>query len=214
MAKAVIFDKDGVVIDSGRLHYEKWKKTLANFDKKLKLDFYKKNIAGRSAPENIKRHFPDLSGEDIAKLLSEQIDFITTMFDTYVTLVPGVVSFLSELKKHNVKVAMATSSRIASTDIALDRFALRSFFQSIVTADDVQFAKPNPEIYLKAAERLGVKPGDCVVFEDSYLGVESAKKANMKVILVMTSHSRKDIPSVDMAIKDFTHINVSDVEMI
>lgn len=214
MAKIAIFDKDGVIINSGRLHYEKWKQTLAKYNKAIEYDFYKKHVAGRSAKDNIEKNFPSLSKEDVTHVLAEQVDFLNTMFDKYVTLVPGVVQFLKQLKAHRFIIGMATSSRIGSTNLMLDKFSLRSYFKTVVTAEDVSHGKPDPAIYLKVAKKLHVETKDCVVFEDSFFGVKAAKKAGMKVVLVMTSHTREEIPSVDMSIKDFTTINVKDVEMI
>ena len=136
------------------------------------------------------------------------------MFDRYVSLVPGILNFLKKLKEAKTPVALATSSRLESMDLVLDKFKLRSYFQIIINANQISRSKPDPEIYLKAANQLKINPKDCVVFEDSYSGVEAAKRAGMKVVLVMTSHTRKDIPAVDLAIKDFTKININDIRSL
>jgi|SRR3990167_7665589 len=212
MAKAVIFDKDGVIVETSRLHFEKWKKTFARYNKKLTREFHLKNLSGRSSRENIKTHLDSaVSNEDLSKILQEQIDFILAMYDKYVTVVPGFLDFLKKLKKNNIPTALATSSRKESSDFIIDRLKIRSYFRSIINGDNVINAKPDPEIYFKAAKNLHVKPYDCVVFEDSYSGVEAAKQAGMKVILVMTSHTQAEIPAVDLAIKDFTKICIREV---
>lgn len=215
MSKAAIFDKDGVIVHTTRLHFEKWKRTFSKYNKKLTRDFLLKNMAGRSAKENIKRHLDSsISDEDLTKILQEQLSFMLSMYDKYVTVVPGVIDFLKKLKDHNIPMALATSSRRESSDYVLDRLKIGTYFRSVINGDDVTHSKPHPEIYLTSARKLGVIPSSCVVFEDSISGVQAAKKAGMKVILVMTSHAQKEIPSVDMAIKDFRKINVSDVKML
>ena len=215
MAKAAIFDKDGVIVNSTRLHFEKWKRTFSKYNKILSQSFMLKNMAGRSARENIKLHLdPLISSEDLSKVLEEQLKFMFEMFHKYVILVPGILNFLKNLKKNRIPAALATSSRKETMRLTLDKFNLHPYFQSVISADEVLNAKPHPEIYLAASKKLKIKPQDCVVFEDSYSGVEAAKKARMKVILVMTSHSQKEIPDVDMAIKDFTQISVFDLKMI
>ena len=136
------------------------------------------------------------------------------MFAKYVKPVLGIIEFLQKLNKQKFPTALATSSRKTISDYVLENFGIRKYFNHIITGDDVTRAKPDPEIYLKAANNLKIKPFDCIVFEDSISGVEAAKKAGMKVILVMTSHTKKEIPNVDLAIKDFTDISVSYVKMI
>ena len=212
MAKAVIFDKDGVIVETSRLHFEKWKRTFTEYNKKLTREFHLKKMSGRSSRENIKTHLDAaISDEDLSKILQEQIDFLISMYDKYVTVIPGVLHLLQKLKENNILTALATSSRKESCDFIIDRLKIRPYFQSIINGDDIVNNKPNPEIYLKAAKNLRIKPHDCVVFEDSHLGVEAAKRAGMKVVLVMTSHTQKEIPAVDLAIKDFTKISIREV---
>lgn len=214
MAKAVIFDKDGVIVETKKLHFEKWKRTFNQHNKKFNEEILNQ-MMGRSARENIKEFLdPTLSDEFITKILGEQLRFITSMFDRYVSLVPGIINFLKKLKDANIPVALATSSRLESMNLVLDKFKLRPYFSVLINANDIALAKPNPEIYLHSVKSLKVKPEICVVFEDSYSGVEAAKSAGMKVVLVMTSHTQKEIPDVDLAIKDFTKITVKDVKMI
>ena len=215
MAKAVIFDKDGVLIHTTRLYFERWKKTFAQFDKKLTLDFHNNHLEGRKASESIKRHLKsDISQEDLTKLLEEQLNFMLINFNKYIKPVEGVLDFLSKLKSAKIPVALGTSSRKEMTKHVLDTLNLRQYFNEIVDGDDVKHGKPSPDIYLKAAKLLKTEPKNCVVFEDSYSGVEAAKKAGMKVVLVMTSHTQKEIPGVDLAIKDFTKITLKDIKFL
>jgi len=215
MVKAAIFDKDGVVVHTTELYYLRWQETFVKFNKKLDREFYEKKIMGRSAKDNLRNHINSkLTNEDLTKILQEQFHFTKGNFDQYVTLVSGIEKYLADLNKAGMILALATSSRKETTDIVLDKYHLRKYFKAIVTADNLKHAKPDPEIFLIAAEKLKIKPDECVVFEDSHSGVEAARRAGMKVVLVMTSHNQKAIPNTDLAIKDFTTISVKDIEML
>jgi len=215
MAKAVIFDKDGVIVQSTRLHLEVWKRTFAIHNKKISLAFMRKYMMGRSAKENIKAHLdPNIADKKMKQELNDQLTFIRKNYRKYIEIVPGILNFLKKLKKAKIRAALATSSRRETTDLFLDTLKLREYFNSITTSDDVTKAKPDPEIYLKAAKNLRVKPADSVVFEDSYSGIEAAKRAGMKVVLVTTSLTKKEISNVDLSIKDFTKISISDLRKI
>ncbi|OGK24848.1 hypothetical protein A3D76_07000 [Candidatus Roizmanbacteria bacterium RIFCSPHIGHO2_02_FULL_37_9b] len=170
---------------------------------------------GRSAKENIKAHLdPNIADKKMKQELNDQLTFIRKNYRKYIEIVPGILNFLKKLKKAKIRAALATSSRRETTDLFLDTLKLREYFNSITTSDDVTKAKPDPEIYLKAAKNLRVKPADSVVFEDSYSGIEAAKRAGMKVVLVTTSLTKKEISNVDLSIKDFTKISISDLRKI
>lgn len=215
MAKAAIFDKDGVIIHTTALYFERWKRTFAKYNKELTLDFHNKELSGRKARDSIRKHLdPSISEENLTKLLQEQFNFTMDQFEKYVKPVLGVIEFLEKLNRQKIPTALATSSRKTISDYVLKNLDIKKYFQSIITGDDVSKAKPDPEIYLKSAQNLHINPSECVVFEDSYSGVEAAKKAGMKVVLVMTSHTKKEIPNVDLAIKDFSKINISDIRSL
>lgn len=209
MAKAVIFDKDGVIVHSSPLHFISFSLALKEIGFVLKKE-NKYKLMGRSAKENIERLLGNkIESIDIDKLLKRKDFHFKKIFNPVANVVPGVIPFLKKLKKSRVPTALATSSRIGMTDFIVDSLKIREYFDIIITAEDVRAAKPDPELFLAAAKELGVSPSDCVVFEDSYAGIEAAKKADMKIVLVTTSHrSHKE---AHLAIKDFTRITVKSV---
>ena len=115
------------------------------------------------------------------------------------SLVPGVREFLE--RHRDLPLAMATSAEPENVDFLLERARLRPYFRAVVDGHQVHHPKPHPEIYLKAAERLGIAPHDCVAFEDSFAGVQSGQAAGMAVVGVLTTHD--ELPGVDLAIRDF-----------
>lgn len=216
MIKAVIFDKDGVIVHTTELYFERWKKTFSKFNKNLTKEFHLRFVSGRKAKETIKKHLnQNITEEDLTKELQEQLTFTINNYKKYVKPVKGIEAFLKKLKNDHIPLALATSSRKETSDYAIDMLNIRDFFSVIITGDDLESLKPNPEIYIHIAKKLGIKPKDCVVFEDSISGVEAAKKAGMKIVLVMTSHTEDQIPTkVDLAISDFTQIKIQDIKKL
>ena len=215
MIRAAIFDLDGVIVNTANAHFLSWDEALKEQGIKLTKYRYIKNMSGRRALENAKLSLGKLANKKtVDTVIRKKTDIFFASFDQRVVLVKGIKRFLDNLQKNKILTAIATSGRKKVQNLIFQKFKLTPFFSFIVTGDDVASAKPNPQIFLDVAEKLNIPAADCIVFEDSYSGVEAAKRAGMKVVLVMTSHSQKDIPNVDMAIKDFTKISLTDIKML
>src|SRR5262249_31158202 len=115
------------------------------------------------------------------------------------TLVPGLLDFLDEFK--DVPKALATNAETENVDFLLDRANLRTYFRAVVDGRQVRHPKPNPEIYLKAADLVGVSASECIVFEDSYTGVEAGISAGMRVVGLCTTYV--DLPGTSIAVHNF-----------
>jgi beta-phosphoglucomutase len=115
------------------------------------------------------------------------------------SLVPGVVEFLA--RHRSLPIAMATSAEPENVEFLLEAAGFRPYFHAIVDGHQVRDPKPHPEIYLKAAELLRASPPECVAFEDSFAGIQSARSAGMMVVGVLTTHD--ELPGVDLQIRDF-----------
>jgi HAD superfamily hydrolase (TIGR01509 family) len=118
----------------------------------------------------------------------------------------GLDNFLKELEDRSIPKAIGTSAPRSNVDFVLEHTHLRKYFTTILDQSDVEHGKPNPEIYLKVAERLGFPPQQCIVFEDSLSGVESAQRAGAKVVGVTTTHSQQELAHTDLVIADFTKL--------
>ncbi|MCY7352386.1 MAG: HAD family phosphatase, partial [Cytophagaceae bacterium] len=122
--------------------------------------------------------------------------------------IAGTVAFLQDLKAHNIALAVATSAPLSNVDFTLQGAGLNSFFSVVVYGGMVQNGKPDPDIYLTTAQKLGVNPARCVVFEDALLGIESARRAGMAVVAITTSHSAEELAGLTkLQLTDFEGIS-------
>jgi len=124
--------------------------------------------------------------------------------------IPGIPELLKELKYNNIKTAVATSSVPGIVDIILQKCGIVSYFDAVVTTETVGKSKPAPDVYLFAAQRIGVSPSNCVVFEDSFNGIRAARSASMYCIAYQDDNPSLalDISEADQRIKSFTNINL------
>jgi HAD superfamily hydrolase (TIGR01509 family) len=142
--------------------------------------------------------------DEEANFLGEQKEAVyRVVYSKHIEMVEGLEGFLQKIIARQKLTAVATSAPLSNLDFILDNLNLRSYFHCLTNSSDVARAKPDPEIYLKTAEKLNVHPSDCVVFEDSVSGIMSAKNAGMKVIALLTTHSRDELPETKLYIKNF-----------
>ncbi|WP_291861563.1 beta-phosphoglucomutase [Marinilabilia sp.] len=189
MIKACLFDLDGVIVDTARYHFIAWK-ALAE---ELGFEFTEKDnerLKGVSRMRSMDIlleiggiDFPREKKEELATRKNEHYrSFITKMEPN--EILPGSTEFIKELKKHNIKIALGSASKNAMT--ILDRLQLTDWFDAVIDGTKVSKAKPDPEVFLKGAEALGVSPNECVVFEDAEAGVEAALAGGMKCVGIGT----------------------------
>jgi len=119
---------------------------------------------------------------------------------------------MDECRAEGIPLAVASSAMTKNVDFVVDTLKLRSYFASIVTGDDVSRPKPDPEIYIQAAERLTLAPAKCVAFEDSFVGIESAKRASMKCVAIASTFPAEELRSqtqADLVVKNFEELNLA-----
>lgn len=182
MKKACIFDFDGVIVDSERYHYLGWLRVAEAVGTTLTYEEYAPlKSAGRLVviPYLFDKAGKTLQEGDIAKYFALRAEKVAVEMAKLNKddIINGVVDFLELLNANHIPCAVASASA-SSTGVA-KRFGLYKYFSAFVDGNDKLARKPNPDIYLEAARRLDVAPCDCVVFEDSILGVQGAKNANM-----------------------------------
>jgi HAD superfamily hydrolase (TIGR01509 family) len=182
--RAVIFDLDGVLADSepwwneidaqllahyGVTYRGEYHRDVLGVNYRAAIEFYQKTYALNASAEEMMRHRAEAAGDVFARCVG---------------LFPAARSVLEELQRLGLRLAVATSSVGASARPFLNRHNLTSFFDVIVTGDEVEHGKPHPDIYLSAAEKLGFAPGACLVIEDSLSGIAAAQAANMRVVAI------------------------------
>jgi beta-phosphoglucomutase len=198
---ALILDMDGVIIDSNPWHRRVWAEYNRRFgietDDAMQQRMYGKRnddiirdfLGAQLADEEVRAH-----GAAKERLYRETIRPVVNEI-----LVPGVREFLE--KHRHQRLGVATNAEPANVEFVLNQAKLRPYFQVVVDGHQVPNHKPHPDIYLRAAERLGTTPRDCVVFDDSYTGIDAARAAGMAVVGLRTTH--EELPGVDLAIRDF-----------
>jgi HAD superfamily hydrolase (TIGR01509 family) len=205
VASAVIFDMDGVLLDSGAHHREAWRRLLTDLGVDPAPDFWRSTI-GRPAEEAV-AHLLDrpLPPAEAAALARRKREHYTRLAARGMLPVPGAPAFVGILATEGVPRAVATSASRPDVEALLSEIGVRRHFEVVVTADDVRWGKPNPEVYLRAAAGLGLPPEACLVFEDSVVGVHAARNAGMRVIGLTTAHSARELlaAGAERAIADF-----------
>lgn len=191
--KAVLFDMDGVILDSEPLHVAAFQATLGRFGYELDTNGYEAYFAGKTDEEGFKQYFDFLNEQaDIRAIMSEKAKTYLEMASDQLSPYPGVVDIIRKLSL-KMPLGLVTGSLRVEVDIALKACGIEGLFSAIVTADDITSSKPNPEGYIKAATLLSVSPLDCVVVEDTPNGVNAAIAARMESIAVTNTHSEKDL---------------------
>jgi HAD superfamily hydrolase (TIGR01509 family) len=201
-----LFDLDGVLIDSSRIHYKGWKDVLRNFGRDVDFETFRANFFGKRGVDTLESIFgKGKFSDDEVKDLSNEIDsnFVKTVAEIGVPI-PGALDFVRSLKSAGEKIALATSAPRQNVDAFLDAFSLRGIFDAEVCGDDVSRGKPDPEVFLRAASGIGAEPEKCVVFEDSVPGVTAAKAAGAACIALLTTTTREALHKADFFIKDFS----------
>jgi beta-phosphoglucomutase len=212
MKKAFIFDMNGVIVDDERIHQASWRQLCEKYGFKLTEDQFKHNVFGRTEKDTLNFLFQkELTDRELQPYLDERVQIAIELYKAEITLTEGLADFLEDLKKHEIPTAIATSARRPYTNFVLDTLSIRHYFKAIVTAEDIRNGKPNPEIYLKATEKLGVNPEQSIAIEDSVSGIKAAQAAGMYVIGITTTHSREELNFADRVINSFKEVSVENV---
>ncbi|NMA65703.1 MAG: HAD family phosphatase [Clostridiaceae bacterium] len=214
MIKALVFDMDGVIIDSEPLQIEIIVQVL-------------KQLGGNSKPEEIYEFVGATNDELWATLkkrhnIKKSVKEILEIHDSYkkkrfpeakLETVEGIPELIKEAKRKGLKIALATSSTKFLAEYILKRFDIYQYFNILVTADDISNSKPNPEIYIKAANLLGVNSDECIAIEDAHLGVKAAKAAGMKCIAYVNPNSGKqDLTDADIIVSSIKDIELDRIQ--
>jgi len=198
---ALIFDLDGVIVDSRAVHTGTWREYLRQFGRELP-DTFAREIFGRHNDDIVRRLFggPLSHAEIVAHGAAKEALYRVRVKPLLKErLVAGVAAFIAQ--HAGWPMAVASNAERANVEFVLQTADLGRFFRVVVDGQQVERPKPGPEIYLLAAERLGARPADCVVFEDSYAGVEAARSAGTRVVGVQTTHT--ELAGADLLIRNF-----------
>jgi beta-phosphoglucomutase len=206
-----LFDLDGVLVDTAVYHFKAWK-DLAN---SLGFDFTEAQNEQLKGISRIRSLELILEWGGVEKTQAEQHVLATTKNDAYVKMIsnmtadellPGSLKLLQDLKAAGIKIALGSASK--NSGLILERTGLAPLFDAIVDGNHVSTSKPDPEVFLKGAELLGVDPKHCIVFEDAQAGVQAAIAGKMKVVGIGEAANLK---GADLVIKDLSEITVEEI---
>ena len=205
--KAAIFDLDGTLIDNNSYHLQSWVRYLKNMDRDISEEEYKSNVNGRTNKDVIEYIYQRKMEDAEAMVYALEKEAIyRELYKEAITPVAGLLPLLQKFKDRNIPMAIATSGIQVNIDFMFDNIPMRQYFDVIVNSSHIKKGKPDPEIYLKTAELLHVRPENCLVFEDAVVGINSARAAGMKVIGVLTTHSAEELSGAHALIRDYTEL--------
>lgn len=215
MSGAVIWDVDGTLVDTAELHFQAWEATA----RELNRPFSRADFAatfGRRNPEIIHQlfghHFND---QEVAELGDRKEVLYRTATASGVDLLPGARALLEGLRAAGYRQAIGSSAPRLNLELILKLTGTEPFFEAIVSSEDTQRGKPDPQVFLVAAQKLGVPPGRCLVFEDAVAGVQAAKSGGMKCVAVrfVGHHSTESLQKAgaDRVVESLELVSIPDV---
>ena len=185
---AVIFDMDGVLVDTNPFHVQKWEALLTEHGIAFDREALPRQVLGPGNDPTLRRFFGDrLTAGDRLRLGEELEARFRDAFGPHARPFAGVERLIAACYENGVRVALASAAMGKNVSFILDALKLRQCFHVVLTADELTQNKPHPEIYEKTAQKLGVPPAACVVIEDSFAGIEAAKGAGMKCVAVAST---------------------------
>lgn len=208
MIQAVIFDLDGVIVSTDECHYQAWKRMAEEenipFNRTIN-----ERLRGVSRMESLdiilENSAREYSNKEKAKLAARKNSYYVELIQSLSEndLLPGALHTLRSLRENRIKIAIGSSSK--NTPLIMKRLGIESMFDGVADGNDISRSKPDPEVFLLAAQKLGMSPSDCLVVEDADSGVEAALRAGMKVLGV---GSEKNNPRATVTAGDLSSFNL------
>lgn len=199
--RAFLFDMDGTIVDNMSFHTKSWVEFFARRGRTIDPDEFFLSTAGRHGREIIRTEMgAELPDDEVAVLNQEKEAVYREMYGPHRKTVEGFDAFIKDAQAAGVKLAVATAAQTSNVEFTLDGLDLRKEFETVVSAADVPRGKPHPDVFLEAARRVGAEPADCIVFEDAPLGVEAARRAGMRCVVLTTTLPAASFASFDNVI--------------
>jgi beta-phosphoglucomutase len=207
---AVVWDLDGVIVDSAEAHNESWKRLATEYDLPYDPENDFKRIFGRHSVDIIEHLWHITSREQAEKLAYAKESYFREAA-AHLTPLPGVVDLVKALDEAGWKQAIGSSAPLANVSLLLSSTGLTDYMQAIATGDDVSRGKPDPQVFLLAFERLGVPPSQGVVIEDAPAGIEAGNRAGAATLGVTTTQTRQTLldAGAGRVVESLTEITVA-----
>jgi len=210
-----IFDWDGVIIDSSSYHQESWERLAKKENRSLPDNYFRKSFGMRNEsiiPEVLKWTEDENEIKRLSYLKEEFYREI--ILERGISPLPGVKKFLDMLCINNIPCAIGSSTPRSNITTVLRILDFSKYFQAMITAEDVNQGKPDPQVFLLAAQKLNLPPEACVVFEDAHVGIMAAKAGGMKVIAVATTNPPSELKTADLVVKRLDELSLTILEQL
>lgn len=205
--KGAIFDLDGVVVNTVPLHFSAWKKMFEEYGKKFNFEDYKQKVDGIPRYDGARAILADLPEDKLKKAADKkQGYFLELLGREEIPKYETSIKLIESLKKASIKVAVISSSKNCS--MILKKIGLYDKLDAVISGNDITKGKPDPQIFLMAADKIGTSPNSCVVFEDAVLGVEAAKRGKMKCVGIDRYKDPNRLEGADLIVADLGEVEL------
>ena len=215
--KGTIFDWDGVIVNSSVIHLKSWEKLAKELNLSLPLNHFERGFGKRNEtiiPEILKWTESD---ELISRWGKRKEEIYREIAQSDgISIGEGAREFLTLIQQKKIRSVVGSSTERANIELAIQQHKLEDFFEGVIASEDVSIGKPNPEVFLKAANFLGLPPSECLVIEDSPHGIEAGQRGGMKTLALTTTHT-KDIFSElkpDLIFSSLKTIDLDQVKLL
>ena len=213
MFKGAIFDLDGVIVNTVPIHFKAWKKMFSEYGINFTFDDYKTKVDGIPRYDGARAILKDLNDEELKEAADKkQKYFLEFIEEEDIPVYTGTIKLIKKFKEYDKKIAVASSSRNCKK--VLKRVEIIHLADAIVDGYDITRAKPDPQIFQLAAQRLGLSSAECLVFEDATLGVEAAKNAKMPCIGIDRYGNPARLAKANLVVDDLSKVDYAAVERL
>jgi beta-phosphoglucomutase family hydrolase len=201
---AVLWDMDGVLVDTFEPHFQSWRLTFETLGHTLTLEEFRKTFG-----MNNRLILPTILGyeleeSDFLRISEQKEALFRQVVRGNVKILPGVLDWLERFKQLGLKQAVASSGPLINLEVLLEEMGIEDRFDAVTSGATLK-GKPDPAVFLLAAEQLGVKPESCLVIEDAVAGVEAARRAGMKCVAVLTTNPAEKLADADVIVRNMEH---------
>ena len=209
--KAAIFDLDGVIVNTVPFHFKAWQKMFSGYGKEFSFEDYKEKVDGIPRNDGAKAILTDLDEGELKKAADKkQVYFLEYLNSEEIPVYKTTADLIKAIKKEKIKRGVISSSKNCLP--ILKKINMVDLFDVIITGNDIIKGKPDPQVFLTAAEKMSVEPAGCVVFEDAVLGVEAAKRAKMKCVGIDRYGEPERLGKADLVVSDLGEVNIEKIK--
>jgi len=212
--RAVIWDMDGVIVDTAFYHRQAWQEVFGKKGILFSEEDFRHSFGQRNDTIIKEVMGTGVSPDELNTISSEKEVIFRESISQNLRPLPGAIELITLIRQDGFLTALASSAPIENIRLLIEGLGIEKCFQSIISARDVSRGKPDPQVFLLAARRLGTEPGSCIVIEDAVAGVSAAKRAGMHCVAVTNTHPRDSLIEADLTVSSLTEITVNDLKSL